>query len=81
MEILRDGKVLYNDSVEISKMKRTHTELADFLFRECEFPFGCFLMTGTCLVPPNDFTLQIDDTIRIEIHRIGVLTNKVGTKQ
>jgi 2-dehydro-3-deoxy-D-arabinonate dehydratase len=81
MEIIRGGKVLYKDSVEINKMKRTHTELADYLYRECDFPFGCFLMTGTCLVPPNDFTLQVDDTIHIEIHRIGVLTNKVGVKQ
>jgi len=81
MKIMRKGEVLYTDSVEISKMKRTHTELADFLYRECDFPFGCFLMTGTCLVPPNDFTLQVGDIIHIEIHRIGVLTNKVGVKQ
>ena len=81
MEIVRDGKVVYHDSVQINRMKRTHAELASYLFRECEFPFGCFLMTGTCLVPPNDFTLQIDDTIHIEIHRIGALTNKVGVKR
>jgi 2-dehydro-3-deoxy-D-arabinonate dehydratase len=80
MEIIRGGKVLYKDSVEINKMKRTHTELADYLFRECEFPFGCFLMTGTCLVPPNDFTLQVNDTVRIEIGGIGALTNTVGIR-
>ena len=81
MEIIREGKIMYSDTVAINRMKRTHTELAGFLFRECEFPSGCYLMTGTCLVPPNDFTLQVNDTVRIEIHRIGTLINTVGVKQ
>ncbi len=80
MEILRGEKALYKDAVQINKMKRTHTELAAYLFRECEFPFGCYLMTGTCLVPPNDFTLQVNDTVRIAIGGIGILSNTVGTK-
>ncbi len=80
LEIKRKGKQMYSDSVEISKMKRTHTELAGFLFRECSFPTGCFLMTGTCLVPPNDFTLNTGDVVTIHIDGIGSLTNTVGTK-
>lgn len=80
MEILRDGKLMYKDHVSISKMKRTHKELASFLFRECEFPAGCFLMTGTCLVPPGDFTLRVADTVSISIDGIGTLTNTVAQR-
>jgi 2-dehydro-3-deoxy-D-arabinonate dehydratase len=80
MEIRRQGKILYSDSVQIDRMKRKHAELASFLFRECEFPIGCYLMTGTCLVPPNDFTLQVNDVITIEITGIGILANTVGVK-
>jgi 2-dehydro-3-deoxy-D-arabinonate dehydratase len=81
MEIERAGKIMYHDSVEISKMKRKHGELASWLFRECDFPFGCFLMTGTCLVPPGEFTLAVGDTVTITIDDIGTLTNKVGVKK
>lgn len=80
MEIFRDGIRLYSDAVQINKMKRTHDELAGFLFRECNFPIGCFLMTGTCLVPPPDFTLHVNDVVTIGIDSIGVLTNTVGVK-
>jgi 2-dehydro-3-deoxy-D-arabinonate dehydratase len=81
MEIVRKGKQVFNDSVQISKMKRTHTELAGFLFRECSFPAGCFLMTGTCIVPPNDFTLDTGDVVSIHIDHIGTLTNTIGKKK
>ena len=65
------GYNLYAEEIAISKMKRKHDELVEFLFRECTFPFGCLLMTGTCLVPPNDFTLQSGDVIVIHIDHIG----------
>jgi len=81
MEILRAGEILYKDAVQINRMKRKHTELASWLFRECEFPNGCFLMTGTCLVPPNDFTLHLRDRIDIQIESIGLLSTKVGAKE
>ena len=77
MQIKRKGVALYADEVGISKMKRGHTELTEFLFRECSFPQGCLLMTGTCLVPPNDFTLQSADEIIIRIDHIGELQNFV----
>ncbi len=80
LEIDREGKVIYKDSVAISKMKRTHVELAGYLFREMDFPHGCYLMTGTCLVPSGDFTLEIDDTVSISIDGIGTLINKVRQK-
>jgi 2-dehydro-3-deoxy-D-arabinonate dehydratase len=80
MDILRNGKQVFHDSVHINKMKRSHTELASFLFRECSFPTGCFLMTGTCIVPPNDFTLAVNDVVSIQIGHIGTLVNTVGIK-
>ncbi len=78
MQIKRNNELIYSDSVQINKMKRSHTELVEFLFRECSFPFGCLLMTGTCLVPGNDFTLQPEDEIIIQIDQIGTLRNTVG---
>jgi 2-dehydro-3-deoxy-D-arabinonate dehydratase len=78
MSIKRNNEELYNDSVAISRIKRSFTELAGFLFRECDFPNGCFLMTGTCLVPPNEFTLQIGDVVTMSIDGIGTLINTVA---
>jgi 2-dehydro-3-deoxy-D-arabinonate dehydratase len=60
-------------------MKRKHTELVEFLFRECKFPNGCFLMTGTGIIPPDDFTLKVGDEVRISIDHIGTLINFVGS--
>jgi 2-dehydro-3-deoxy-D-arabinonate dehydratase len=78
MQIIRTGKILFDEEITIDKMKRGHDELVEFLFRECSFPFGCLLMTGTCLVPPNDFTLQSGDLISIRIDQIGELKNFVA---
>jgi 2-dehydro-3-deoxy-D-arabinonate dehydratase len=80
MEISRGGKVMYEDNVQISMMKRKHDELASFLFREMDFPTGCFLMTGTCLVPNSDFTLAVGDDVRISIDGIGMLVNAIGKR-
>jgi 2-dehydro-3-deoxy-D-arabinonate dehydratase len=78
IDISRNGVSHYNESVAISQMKRRHQELVDYLYRECSFPNGCFLMTGTCMVPPNEFTLQSGDVITISIDQIGTLTNTVA---
>lgn len=77
MQIKRKGTEMYADKTAINKMKRGHNELVEFLFRECTFPYGCFLMTGTCLVPPNNFTLNSGDEIIIRIDGIGELQNFV----
>lgn len=79
MVIKRDGKVAYSDTVTVARIKRSFEELASYLFRECDFPNGCFLMTGTCLVPPSDFTLQEQDVVEITIDGIGTLINTIGT--
>jgi 2-dehydro-3-deoxy-D-arabinonate dehydratase len=79
--ISRDGKAMYEGSTPISRMKRTLAELAEYLYSEMDFPYGCFLMTGTCLVPPNDFTLQTGDIVSITIDRIGTMINVIGMKK
>jgi 2-dehydro-3-deoxy-D-arabinonate dehydratase len=81
MSIFRGDKQEYSDSVPISQMKRKHQELVDFLYRGCAFPDGCYLMTGTCLVPDNTFTLKDNDRVEISIDHIGQLTNHVVTYQ
>jgi 2-dehydro-3-deoxy-D-arabinonate dehydratase len=76
--IKRDGKEAFKNEIQLNRMKRNLTELAEYLFRECEFENGVFLMTGTGIVPPNDFTLQVDDTVEISIDNIGTLSNIVA---
>jgi 2-dehydro-3-deoxy-D-arabinonate dehydratase len=80
MEIHRDGKNVYTGEVAISQIKRKLPELASWLYRDMDFPYGCFLMTGTCLVPGNDFTLAQGDKVAISIDGIGTLTNTVRYK-
>lgn len=77
MSITRNNKPVFEGSTTINQMKRKHEELAAFLYRECSFTNGCYLMTGTCVVPGNEFTLQSKDVINIEIENIGILINIV----
>jgi 2-dehydro-3-deoxy-D-arabinonate dehydratase len=78
IQIERGSNMMYSGSTSISQMKRTHKELVQYLYRECSFSNGCFLMTGTCLVPPNEFTLLTGDKITMKIDHIGTLINKVA---
>lgn len=80
MEIFREGRSVYTGSTPLSRMKRSFEELVSFLYREMDFRFGCFLMTGTCLVPPNDFSLNSGDEVIISIEGIGTLKNPVVTR-
>ncbi len=80
LEISRDGNTVFDQQIQLDQMKRSLPELASYLFRECNFPHGCFLMTGTGIVPPDEFTLEVGDEIRISIDGIGTLTNFVGQK-
>ena len=77
VQISRTGKVVFSGQTSISQIKRTFAEMAGYLFRSQTFPNGAILLTGTGVVPGDDFTLQPDDGIRIEISGIGVLENKV----
>ena len=78
LEISRAGKKVFEGTIAISQIKRKFTELVEFLYRECSFPNGSFLMTGTGIVPGSEFTLQKDDQISITIEPIGTLVNSVG---
>lgn len=77
LTIERNGNSVFYGNIQINQIKRKFTELAEFLFRETTFPVGCFLMTGTGIVPPNDFTLNHGDIIKISIENIGDLVNTV----
>jgi 2-dehydro-3-deoxy-D-arabinonate dehydratase len=77
LEIHRAGAQAFQGRTRIREMKRKPAELAAFLFREASFPTGCFLMTGTGIVPPDDFSLAAGDEIRITIEPIGTLVNTV----
>lgn len=77
IEIFRGNESVFAGCVEIGQIKRTFTELAEYLYRETTFPFGCLLMTGTGIVPPNNFTLMPGDVIKIRIQPIGELVNSV----
>ena len=62
-------------------MKRSFAELVEYLYRETSFPHGCMLMTGTGIVPPNEFTLQPGDEIEITIPPMGILRNVVACSE
>jgi 2-dehydro-3-deoxy-D-arabinonate dehydratase len=78
LSIVRGPGEVFSGSVEISQITRRFVDLAAYLFRECSFPQGVLLMTGTGIVPPAPFTLQHGDTIHITIDQIGRLTNRVA---
>lgn len=75
--IFREGEKVFEDSANTSQLKRSYEELVEYLMRDnIVFP-GTVLLTGTCIVPPNDFTLNDGDLVEIEIPRIGKLINPV----
>ncbi len=77
LEILRSGGRVFAGSTTLAQLKRTPDSLVEFLYRDNSFPQGCILLTGTGIVPPDDFTLQSGDEIRIAIDSIGTLENVV----
>jgi 2-dehydro-3-deoxy-D-arabinonate dehydratase len=80
MKIFREKEQVFQGDTTISQMKRTHTELAEYLTRELSFPNGVLLMTGTCIVPDPPFTLQANDRIEIKIEPIGTLIQTVAAQ-
>jgi 2-dehydro-3-deoxy-D-arabinonate dehydratase len=78
LEITRQGKTVFTGNTTLAELKREPKELTKFLFRDNSFPQGVFLMTGTGIVPGNDFTLASGDIIRIRIEGIGMLENYVA---
>jgi 2-dehydro-3-deoxy-D-arabinonate dehydratase len=78
MTIRRDGVAVFSGETSTTQMRRTQQELAAYLFRELTFADGAFLLTGTGIVPPDDFTLSSGDVVSITIEGIGTLENPVA---
>ncbi len=79
--IQRGGAAVFEAVTSLAAMKRTPRDLVDYLFRDNSFPYGCLLLTGTGIVPPDDFTLAVGDQISITIEPIGTLVNTVVQDQ
>ena len=77
LQIVRGDSTAFSGTTTLSQLKRTPESLVEFLYRDNSFPNGCFLLTGTGIVPGDDFTLQSGDEIRITIDPIGTLLNRV----
>ena len=77
LQILRGGEVVFQGSTNTSQIHRHLEQLAEYLGRYYDFPYGAVLLTGTCIVPGDDFTLTDGDEVVIEIAKIGTLRNPV----
>jgi 2-dehydro-3-deoxy-D-arabinonate dehydratase len=78
MRVCRGNLTAFAGTTTLKRMKRTPEELAEYLFRANSFPCGCFLLTGTGIVPPPNFALQPGDEVRITVEPIGTLVNRVA---
>jgi 2-dehydro-3-deoxy-D-arabinonate dehydratase len=77
LEIVRGGLPIYAGDTSAGRMVRSFGELIEWLGRDNHFPGGLILLTGTGIVPPDDFSLQTGDVVRISIGGIGTLENPV----
>ncbi len=77
LSIVREGVEIYRGETSTAKMKRNVQELSEWLFRELDFPFGAILLTGTGLIPPDEFSLIPGDNVKISIGGIGDLANPI----
>lgn len=78
--IFRDNEKVFEGEAQARQLKRSLEELVHYLILDNDIPDGTVLLTGTCIVPPNEFTLNDQDLIEIEIPRIGVLSNPVKSQ-
>lgn len=78
MTISRGGAIVFEGRANLGQMKRSLTELVGWLTRELSFPDGVMLMTGTCVVPGDGFTLMPGDVVEMSIDGIGRLINPVA---
>jgi 2-dehydro-3-deoxy-D-arabinonate dehydratase len=77
IEISRESQTVFTGQTSLAKIKRGFQELMDYLFRSQHFPHGVVLLTGTGIVPPDDFTLGAEDVVTITVAAIGSLRNRV----
>jgi len=75
--IQRAGENVFTGETSVGQIKRQFAELAGYLFRSQDFPHGAVLLTGTGIIPPEQFTLNEGDVVGIEVSGIGVLQNTV----
>lgn len=75
LRIVRNGKEAHSDRITLAQLKRPLENLVEHLFRDNVHPHGCLLMTGTGIVPPDDFSLVSGDIVEITIDGIGTLSN------
>lgn len=71
------GRELFAGETSTARMKRSFGELVEFLLHDNPVPAGSVLLTGTGLVPPDDFTLEPGNVVEIEVPGIGTLVNPV----
>jgi 2-dehydro-3-deoxy-D-arabinonate dehydratase len=76
--IVRQGATVWTDRTSTGQLHRRLDELVSYLGRCNTFPSGAFLLTGTCLVPPDSLTLQPGDEVEIAISGLGMLRNSVA---
>jgi 2-dehydro-3-deoxy-D-arabinonate dehydratase len=77
IRILRGERVEFEGETRLDRMKRSPEELVKYLFRDNSFPEGCYLLTGTGVVPEREFTLLPNDVVEICIEPVGTLVNRV----
>ena len=77
IRITRGHDVVFQGDTTLAQMRRKPEELVEYLYRETSFPTGCILLTGTGIIPPDEFTLQSGDLVEITIEQIGTLSNVV----
>jgi 2-dehydro-3-deoxy-D-arabinonate dehydratase len=77
LQIYREGRIIFEGQTTVDQIKRHFEELVSYLCRSQTFPYGAVLLTGTGIVPGEDFTLRAEDRVRIEVNGIGVLENPV----
>src|SRR5438445_1633697 len=77
LTIDRGGKTVFDSSTTLARMARPLDELIQWLGKEASFPTGAILLTGTGIVPPDDFTLAVADIVHIDVAGIGRLTNHI----
>jgi 2-dehydro-3-deoxy-D-arabinonate dehydratase len=67
LDVFQAGEVIFHGETQSSQMKRPLAELVDYLTKELDFPYGVFLMTGTGIVPTDEFSLRPGHTVRITV--------------
>ena len=77
LRITRGHDVVFEGATTLAQMRRKPQELVDYLYRETSFPTGCVLLTGTGIIPPDEFTLRAGDLVEITVEPIGTLSNVV----